>query len=134
MKDQHLYSKPIVIYDGECVLCSSAIRRILRYEKSSSLTFATLKSSNIAQLQIVNDEEDSILFYVDGKVSSRSTAAFEIARYLKAPWSWLRFFSVLPTVVTDFGYQLIAKYRYRWFGKVDDVCVLTDELGDRYVG
>jgi len=132
LKEQRHKGDSIVIYDGECMLCSNAIRWILKFEKDQTLKFATLESDSISDIPIGEDRE-TIFFYSEGRVHNRSTAIFKIAKHFRSPWSWVRFFGVLPKALTDTCYRLIAKNRYRLFGKVDDVCVLPQTLGDRYI-
>jgi len=124
----------IVLYDGDCILCSRTVSLLLKYEKAPTLKFARLGSEVLGQLEIPDDVGDSILLYSDGEVMHQSTAVFRIAEHLRSPWRWVRIFRILPTRFTDWVYRFVARNRYRWFGKVDDVCVLSDGLGDRYVG
>jgi predicted DCC family thiol-disulfide oxidoreductase YuxK len=52
---------------------------------------------------------------------------------LHGGWRWLRYFGILPRVMTDFFYDLIGRYRYRIFGQ-RDVCLVPDEaLRQRFI-
>jgi predicted DCC family thiol-disulfide oxidoreductase YuxK len=49
-----------------------------------------------------------------------------MVQYLRWPWPWLAVFSVLPRRLLDRPYDLIARNRYRWFGR-REVCLIADE-------
>ena len=64
---------------------------------------------------------------------TRSTAALRIARHLQAPWHWLRIFAIVPRPLRDLAYGLVARNRYRWFGKTDACRIPTPELRARFL-
>jgi len=121
------YQSPLIIYDGDCMLCSRAIRFILRHEATSKLKFLTItRAKELEPTLFVSDGRllDSIAYYNQEKVVYESQAAFEIARHLRFPFRVVYIFSIVPAPLTDLVYRIIAKSRYRWFGKVDDSCEL----------
>ena len=132
MKKDEKYNQPIIIYDGECLLCSNAIRWILRHEKEPILKFATL-ANHPFKAHFSQGKKETIYFLYEGQIFDQSRAVFKVTQFLKQPWSWLAVFAFLPKSITDFFYQLIANNRYRLFGKVDDSCLLPQSLGERYL-
>lgn len=107
--------KNIVFYDGDCGFCNTIVGYILEYEKSNEIYFATLQSK-LAQRElegVLNLKIDYSTFYYleNGRIYSKSKGFFKLSRHLLPPISWLRFFSILPTFLTDFFYDLIAKQR-----------------------
>lgn len=112
-------SEKIVFFDGVCNLCNSSVDFIVRNDKNHSLKIASLQGETAKKLlskdQIKN--LDSLVFWSEGEVYERSTGALKIASFLKFPWNLLSLFLVLPSFFRDFFYKLIAKNRYKLFGK-----------------
>ena len=129
------YSGPIIFFDGICNLCNHSVDFILKHEKEDHLQFASLKSDFARQL--LNDFDlteslDSIIFRVNGKNYFESDAVIEISRHLKFPYNMLKYGNGLPKKLRDLVYRLIAKYRYKIFGKRPICRVPTKELSDRF--
>jgi predicted DCC family thiol-disulfide oxidoreductase YuxK len=127
---------PVVFFDGVCNLCNASVQFILKRERSSVLCFAPLQGETFRALEIPGKEllPDSIVLFENGKLYTESAAVLRIARRLSFPWRWLALPGwLLPRFVRDPIYRLIARNRYRWFGK-KDVCYLpTPELKLRFL-
>lgn len=112
-------SEKIVFFDGVCNLCNEAVDRIIRNDYKKQLKVAPLQGETaikyLNSYQIKN--LDSLIFYEDGDIFEKSTAALRIARYLDYPWGALSLFLIVPVLLRDPLYSLIAKNRYRLFGK-----------------
>jgi len=82
--------------------------------------FASLQSNYgqtlLKQLDLPTDTFNSFVLYEDGKIFTRSTAALNMFAQLKG-WGWVKIFWIVPKFIRDAVYNLIAKNRYRWFGK-----------------
>lgn len=123
----------LVLYDGTCGFCDASIQWLLDHDTRRRFHFAPLQGEQAARLRRAHPELpvdlDSVLLVersAQGSVvCSRSTAVLSICRQLPAPWSWLAVFSVLPRVLRDAGYGLVARSRYRIWGRVD-ACRLPD--------
>lgn len=132
-------TNPILLYDGVCGFCNKSIQTIITYDKKGSLKFAPLQSKLgqeiIARHQLGNI--DSVVFVKRSagteQVSIRSNAALQIAGYLGGWWKLLRVFYIVPRPLRDFGYELFAKYRYRFFGKYDSCMLPSPEIRARFV-
>ena len=131
---------PILLFDGVCNLCSSAVHFILERELSPTLRFCALQSDKgRALLQahdmmhvIANKDPDSLVLIEDGKAYERSNAALRIAKYLRAPWRYGAVLLYVPRLLRDLVYRFIAHNRYRFFGKTDSCLVPTRELRARF--
>ncbi|UXX78068.1 DCC1-like thiol-disulfide oxidoreductase family protein [Reichenbachiella carrageenanivorans] len=125
--DTNTQINPLVLYDGVCTFCNSSVNFILDHERNSSLHFAPLQSeTGQAILKAHNlplDYTDSLLYAVNGQLSTHAKAAFKIATYLKSPWRWVAGFGILPPFITNFFYNLVAKHRYKLMGQAD-ACIL----------
>ncbi|MBB3699102.1 DUF393 domain-containing protein [Flammeovirga yaeyamensis] len=123
--------KKVILFDGICNLCDKSVQFIIRHEKSDTFQFASLQSdegkSLLNKYNLNPDYIDSIVLVTDQKAYTKSRAALEIAKDLKSPFHLFRFGTIFPIKVTDLIYDLIAKYRYRLFGKKEDTCELIHQ-------
>ena len=111
---------PILFFDGVCNLCNWSVDMILRLEKNDQIRFASLQS-NFSE-QFLNDSNfpsslDSIIFRVNNKNFVESDAVIEISKYLKTPFSFLKYFHWFPKGFRNIVYRMIAKNRHAIFGK-----------------
>lgn len=111
----------IVLFDGICNLCNAAIRFITKHDKDKTIAFVPLQSEKAKELlknSAFNTENlNSIVFIADQKIYLKSDAAIEIAKLLHGFPRLLKYFQFIPRPIRDFVYDLIAKNRYRLFGK-----------------
>lgn len=119
----------IIFFDGVCNLCSWAVRFILKHDRKGELKFASLQShfarNFLAGIQYQVRGMESVLYYRTGRVLSKSSAALAILLEFHPLWRLLWVFWLLPKFLRDFFYMLIAKYRYKIFGK-KDFCMVPD--------
>ncbi|WP_338811334.1 DCC1-like thiol-disulfide oxidoreductase family protein (plasmid) [Agrobacterium leguminum] len=111
-----------IVFDTDCVLCSSWVRFILRFERDRSARFISAWSSEGAALVEQHGLEVSVLdqtylVIAGGRCLTRSDAGLAIARRLSMPWRLLILFAIIPRPVRDLVYNLVARNRYRWFGR-----------------
>ncbi|MEM8885184.1 MAG: DCC1-like thiol-disulfide oxidoreductase family protein [Planctomycetota bacterium] len=125
---------PILLFDGACNLCHGSVQFVLRRERTQRVRFASLQSNvgrSILQRHGLDANALDTVVYVDGDaVSTKSDAALEVARELRAPWSWVRIFGVLPRGFRNWFYDRVADNRYRWFGTRES-CLLPPAGLDR---
>jgi predicted DCC family thiol-disulfide oxidoreductase YuxK len=74
-----------------------------------------------------------VILIEDGCRYDRSTAVLRVARRLRAPWPLLFAFIVVPRPLRDWAYDIVARRRYRWFGRRETCMVPTPELRARFV-
>jgi predicted DCC family thiol-disulfide oxidoreductase YuxK len=129
-------NKHLILFDGVCNLCNGAVRFIIKRDKESLFQFASLQSAYAKK--VLNNYElqsfpNSVVLIKNEDIFIKSAAAFEILKNLTKPWKVLLIFNLLPYTVTDFFYDLIAKYRYKIFGK-KDACPIPDKsIADRFI-
>lgn len=112
--------KHIVIFDGECNFCSFWVKYVMKRDVKDVFRFTSLQSEKGKELLIkhaIDKELDSIVLIEFGKVYIKSTAALRILKHLGGLKSVLYGLLIIPRFIRDFVYDLIAKYRYNWFGK-----------------
>ncbi len=129
--------KVIIFFDGDCNLCNSSVQFIIKHDKKDHFVFAVLQSDVardiLLQYPTKNTQKDSILLLQNQQVFSESTAALHIAKELSGFWKGLQIFWLLPKFLRDTLYRLLAKNRYRWFGKRETCMVPTDELQNKFL-
>lgn len=69
----------------------------------------------------------------DGRPFLRSEAAMRLARHLRAPWRWLALTRVVPRFARDWVYDLIARNRYRWFGRTEACMIPMPSVASRFL-
>ena len=80
------------------------------------------------------DVYDSFYFVEDGLVYEKSTAWFRMVGHLRWPWPWFRAGAIVPRALRDVIYDLVARNRYRWFGRREVCMVPTPEITARFIG
>ena len=127
----------IVIFDGVCNLCSHSAQFILRHDRLHAFKLATAQSATGRALLIDRsldpDELETFVLLKQGRIYVRSDAALEIAKELDWPWRALAVLRVIPRMFRDPLYNVVARNRYRWFGKMDQCMVPTEEIRSRFV-
>ena len=125
----------IVFFDGVCNLCQGSVRYLIKHDKKGVLKFASLQG-NYAK-DFVNEAEiqsmQSILFF-DGKMLyKKSTAVLKLSRLLGGWYQLLLLGYILPRFFRDWLYNIVAKNRYRWFGKKDQCMLPSKGFENRFL-
>ena len=128
---------PIILFDGVCNLCNGAVQFVLKHDPEKQFMFASLQSEAGKQLleskQLSSTELTSFILIENGELYSKSTAALKVAKRLNGAIKFLGIFIVIPAIIRDAVYNLIARNRYRWFGKKDACMMPTPELQSRFL-
>ena len=130
--------KKIILFDGVCNLCSSAVQFIIENDKKDIFRFVSLQS-DLGQeittyLGISSADLDSIILYQPGYAYyCKSQAVFEIANELGGIYSINTIFSILPSSITDSVYDYIAKNRYKWYGKKEFCMIPTNDIKAKFL-
>ncbi|WP_142786455.1 thiol-disulfide oxidoreductase DCC family protein [Changchengzhania lutea] len=130
--------KKLILFDGVCNLCNSAVQYIIKYDKANLFLFAPLQSevgkALIEEHYIDTSKMDSILLYTPGKgMDYKSTAALKIAHHLGFPQHLMSIFFIIPPFIRNWVYDYIAKNRYKWYGKQEACMIPTPELKSKFL-
>lgn len=130
--------KKIILFDGVCNLCNSAIQFIIKQDKKDLFRFVALQSELgekiINHIGVDSQKMDSIILYEPGVAYYyKSEAALKIASHLGSFYSLLTVFKILPTAFSNFIYDWIARNRYKWFGKKENCMIPTPELKSKFL-
>lgn len=132
---------PVLLYDGICGFCNSAVQTILKLDRRKTLRFAAL-DSDFARAVMARHPAlagvDSVV-YVDApgspaeRVTVRSAAALQVVEYLGGPWRLLQVAAIIPTPLRDRLYDSFARIRYRVFGTHDTCPIPAPEVRARFL-
>jgi predicted DCC family thiol-disulfide oxidoreductase YuxK len=134
---------PILLYDGVCGLCNRFVQFILRRDRNAVFRFASLQSALAAPILTRHDANPSDLDTVYVAVNyelpneyllSRSDAVIFVLKQLPGLWRHAAFFmQLLPKFLRDPAYKVVARNRYRIFGR-SEVCPLPrDQDRNRFL-
>jgi predicted DCC family thiol-disulfide oxidoreductase YuxK len=130
-------SHPVVLFDGVCNLCSGSVQFLIRRDPQGRFRFASLQSAvgqrYFDELRIDRQAVDSVILIEEGRWFKESDAALRIARRLPGLWKALGVFRLVPRPLRDRAYRLIARNRYRWFGRKEACWLPTPELRERFL-
>jgi predicted DCC family thiol-disulfide oxidoreductase YuxK len=130
---------PLLLFDGECGLCTSSVRFILKRDRTGELRFASLQSDvgrRLLSERGMDPEELSTLVLVDerGEVALRSTAALRVASaHMRFPWRLAGVFLIVPRFLRDAVYRFVAKNRIKWFGTADACELPAPGQAERFI-
>ncbi len=132
--------RPVILFDGVCNLCNSAVRWVIERDKEGRFGFASLQSDAARRelVKVMGTKEiealpDSIVLLDSDGVHVRSAAALRIVRGLGYPFALLRLGIVLPRPIRDLIYDLMARNRYRWFGRQDTCMIPTPDIAAHFL-
>ncbi len=127
----------IILFDGVCNFCNSSINFIIDHDPEKHFKFAPLQSDLgqrvLRQFNKNVNDFDSVILLKNNQLYQKSEAAVEIAKQLSGTWKYLAVFGILPTFFLNFFYDIIAKNRYRIFGKTETCRMPTPELRERFL-
>ncbi len=130
-------SQSVVLFDGDCGLCNGVVNFVLRHDERGRFRFAPLQSpagqSFLRRYGLPPEGVNSMVLLENGRFFTRSTAALRLARRLGGVWSLLYCLIIVPLPVRDFVYGLVAKYRYRVFGRSASCTMPTPEHRKRFI-
>lgn len=130
--------QPLYFFDGYCVLCSRFVAFCLKRDPEGRLKFASAQSALGRRVLLALDLPDdmldrTILLLESDRLYTRSTAVLHALRHLKGPARWLYPLILVPKILRDPIYDIVARNRIRWFGRLDACLVPSTETKDRFI-
>jgi predicted DCC family thiol-disulfide oxidoreductase YuxK len=132
----------LVLYDGVCGLCSRLLQFLLEHDRRAVFTFASLQSGTGREIveRFGGNPLELTSFCVlanyrtgHARMFSRSSAALFVAGELAWPWKWAVLMRVLPPAALDCVYDVVARSRYRVFGRHEQCLTPRPEFRSRFV-
>jgi predicted DCC family thiol-disulfide oxidoreductase YuxK len=129
--------KSIICFDGVCNLCNDVVQFIIPRDPHGCFQFAALDSEAarrvLREAGVTSGDADSVILIEHGRAYVRSAAALRIARRLRFPWPLAYGLIAVPRPLRDWFYDVVARNRYRWFGKRDVCLVAAPEIRSRFL-
>lgn len=127
----------ILLFDGVCNFCNFWVNFVLDRDKKRVIRFAPLQSDAGRELLRkggFSETDFDTFILTDGETFyTKSDAGFKVATLLGFPYSMLRVFALLPRSIRNAVYGLIAKNRYRFFGKKEVCRIPTPVERERFL-
>ncbi|MCE9577931.1 MAG: DCC1-like thiol-disulfide oxidoreductase family protein [Deltaproteobacteria bacterium] len=128
---------PIVLYDGVCGLCDRTVQWLIARDPDRVLHFAPLQGDTAAALRTrhasIPTELSTVVVIDHDRVYLRTKAILQAARYVGRPWRWGRFVQWMPSFLIDLPYRLVARVRYRIWGRHDACRIPTAADRSRFL-
>lgn len=129
------FTGPIVLFDGECLLCSANAQFILERDRKAQFRLASMQSEigqSLYRRHGMDPNDPVSLLVVEGdRIRRDSDAVLSIYEKIGFPWNFARVFRIVPAPLRDLVYRFIARNRYRLFGRRDSCWVAPDRYRDR---
>jgi predicted DCC family thiol-disulfide oxidoreductase YuxK len=122
-EDKRKAKKSIILFDGTCKLCNNVVRFITKNDSRRIFCFIPLETEKaeeyLKKYYTKNVNKGSVLLIRDEKIYTKSNAVLHILKCLDGLWPLFYVFIIVPRFIRDPVYDIIAKYRYRWFGAIE---------------
>lgn len=130
--------KKIILFDGVCNLCNGFIQFVIKRDKQDLFRYASLQSEIgqqlISERGIDTKTIDSVVIIEPGVAYFiKSDAALQIGRHIKGYRTISKILNLIPSGLRNIVYDIIARYRYTWFGKKDQCMIPTPELKAKFL-
>ena len=130
--------KPIIVFDGHCVLCSRWASFVMRHDRDKRFRLLAAQTPlGVALYEHYGldpiDYETNVLLE-DGRAWLKSEGTIRMFERLGFPWSSMAAFRAVPRTLRDKLYNLVARNRLEWFGTRDTCFMPQPGDADRFIG
>jgi predicted DCC family thiol-disulfide oxidoreductase YuxK len=133
-------ANPILLYDGVCGLCNHLVQFVLKHDTAARFRFASLQSdyaNRILQEHALDAQDLDTVYVIEApgtQPKSRSNAVISILRTLGGFWSAVATpLAIIPRPLRDWGYNIVARHRYRIFGRYESCPLPEKKYQDRFL-
>lgn len=129
--------KYILLFDGVCNLCIGVVNFVIKRDTKEKFKFAALQSESgqalLKRFGLSTNDFDSFVFISGEKYFIKSSAGLHVLKELGGVWMLFYTFIIFPRPFRDFIYGIVARTRYRIFGKRDTCMIPTPEVKRRFL-
>ena len=135
--------RPVVLFDGVCNFCNATVRWTAKRDPTARFRFAPLHSATARRIVALAEPDtdfdalpDTIVLVDQAGVHTvlvHRTALLRIARHLRFPYPALSFAVIIPRPLRDAAYRVVARNRYRWFGRSDECPLPPPGFASRFL-
>jgi predicted DCC family thiol-disulfide oxidoreductase YuxK len=128
-------SRPLFLFDGICVLCSTGVAYLMRHDKQGRIALASAQSKLGGALfgHYGMQIDDSYLLIADGRAYTKVDGWVRVAREMGGIWRIAELMLLVPRPIRDWLYDKLASNRYRLFGQTGYCELLTPEQRERMI-
>jgi len=131
------YTNPVILFDGVCNLCNGSVQKIIAADPGKKFRYASLQGEFgqqvLKQFHLPPNELGSFILLENNQIFTKSTGALKVARKLSGAWPLLYALIIVPRFIRDRIYNIIARNRYKWFGKKESCMVPHAALKDLFL-
>jgi len=122
-------SRALFVFDGTCVLCSGGAAFVMRRDLHGRVNFTPARSDLGQALyrHYAAEWSETYLLIEEGRGYTASAGYLQLCVVLGGVWRLLQAGAIVPESWRDAAYALVARNRYRWFGKVEHCALLTSQ-------
>ena len=129
--------KKIILFDGVCNFCNDKVNFIIKNDKKDVFRFVAIQSETgqkIINYLGIDSALDSIILYEPGYAYFiKSEAVFRIIKHLSSSVKLLLLFNFIPTSIKNIFYDIIAKNRYKWYGRKASCMIPSKEIASKFI-
>ncbi len=130
----NLKNNEVIIYDGICVLCNKYIKWVLDKDKENLFLISNLQSKFTEEKFPELRKIDSVaVIKKNGEIVQKSKAVNHILKSINRLILLRIILNILPLSISNFFYDIVAKSRYRVFGKFDSCQLPEPEYKSRFI-
>ena len=130
----NLKNNEIIIYDGICVLCNKYIKWVLDKDKENLFLISNLQSKFTEEKFPELRKIDSVaVIKKNGEIIQKSKAVNHILKSINRLILLRTILNILPLSISNFFYDIVAKSRYKVFGKYDSCQLPEPEYKSRFI-
>jgi predicted DCC family thiol-disulfide oxidoreductase YuxK len=128
-------SRPVFLFDGICVLCSTGVSFLMRHDRRAKIALASAQSNLGRALYAHYDLriDASYLLIADGRAYAKTDGFIRVGKELGGVWRSAELMRIIPRRVRDWLYDKLAANRYRLFGKSEYCALLTPAQRGRLI-
>ncbi|MCH1625372.1 thiol-disulfide oxidoreductase DCC family protein [Ferdinandcohnia quinoae] len=126
----------IILFDGICNFCNSSVQFIIKRDSNENYQFASLQGEvgkDLLKKHGLKGDLSSVILIEGDRAYIKSNAALRICRNLSGLYPFLSIFLIIPSPIRDIFYDVIAKNRYKWFGKKESCMIPPAEVRGRFL-
>ena len=130
----NLKNNEVIIYDGICVLCNKYIKWVLDKDKENLFLISNLQSKFTEEKIPDLRKIDSVaVIKKNGEIVQKSKAVNHILKSINRLILLRTILNILPLSISNFFYDIVAKSRYKVFGKYDSCQLPEPEYKSRFI-
>jgi predicted DCC family thiol-disulfide oxidoreductase YuxK len=128
--------RPIIFFDGVCAMCNTFVNLVLRVDRGETFLFAPLQGTTARELlpSLPEDPSEWSMIYLDERgIHDQSDASLQVYRRLGGIWRLLSLAQYIPRSIRNPIYRVIARNRYRWFGRKEQCRIPSARERQRFL-